>query len=137
MHAPTRPVLDTTGSLLWSGRWHHAGTRLLYAAEHASLAALETLIHSGGQQIPPRAITLLHLPDDLVIENAEWMEMPASQDFGDIWFRSGRTAVLRVPSIAVNGMESNFVLNPFHPEFPRIRIEPPQEFLFSRRFFAA
>jgi len=108
---------------------------VIYAAEHASLAVLETLIHAGGRKMPPKSITRLHLPDDLSMESAPWMEMPASQLFGDAWAREARSAVLRVPSIAVNRMESNFVLNPNHAEFARIRHDKPETFIFDPRLF--
>jgi RES domain-containing protein len=137
MHGISHAVFDSMGSFLQPGRWHSQGTRVVYTAEHASLAALETLIHAGGRKIPPRVITMVHLPDNLSIESAPWMEMPASQAFGDAWAREARTAVLRVPSVAVNRMESNFVLNPGHPDFQRIHHDRPERFLFDPRLFVA
>ena len=136
MHGPSYDVFDTTGAAMRPGRWHSAGTRVVYAAEHASLAVLETLIHAGGRKIPPRAITRIEIPDDLVILSAAWMEAPESQRFGDAWAAAAQSAVLRVPSAAVNRMESNFVLNPLHPDFLRIRPHPPAPFDFDPRFFA-
>jgi RES domain-containing protein len=62
--------------------------------------------------------------------------MPASRAFGETWVREARTAVLRVPSIAVNRLESNFVLNPGHPDFARITRAAPEPFAFNPRFFA-
>jgi RES domain-containing protein len=109
---------------------------VIYAAEHASLAVLESLIHAGGRKLPPRAMTRIEIPDDLLVESAGWMEMPASQAFGEAWVREARTAVLRVPSVAVNRMESNFVMNPAHPDFARITHAPSQAFDFNPRFFA-
>ena len=50
--------------------------------------------------------------------------------------REARTVVLRVPSIAVNRIESNFVFNPAHPDFPRITHDAAEAFVFSPRFFA-
>jgi len=135
MHGVAYSVFDTTGSFLLAGRWHSAGTRVIYAAEHASLAVLETLIHAGGRKLPPRAMTRIDIPDTVRIESAAWMEMPESQRFGDEWVKEARTAVLRVPSIAVNRMESNFVLNPRHPEFPVIPHGGPERFVFDPRFF--
>lgn len=137
MHGPAYDAFDSTGALLHAGRWHPAGTRVLYASEHASLAVLETLIHAGGRKLPPRSLTRITIPDDLVIESAKWLDMPASQAFGETWVREARTAVLRVPSIAVNRLESNLVLNPAHPEFARITHAPAENFVFSPRFFAA
>jgi RES domain-containing protein len=135
MHGISYGVFDTTGSFLQPGRWHSKGAHVVYAAEHASLAILETLIHAGGRKMPLRVITRVQIPDDFSIESAPWMEMPDSQAFGDGWAREARTAVLRVPSIAVNRMESNFVLNPRHPDFPRIQHGEPEEFFFDPRFF--
>jgi RES domain-containing protein len=137
MHSASRPVFDTGGAFLQPGRWHSRGTRVVYAAEHASLAVLETLIHAGGRKIPPRMITRIDLPDNLRVESAPWMKMLESQAFGDAWVREGRSAALRVPSIAVNRLESNFVFNPIHPDFPLIRHEPPEEFVFDPRFSLA
>jgi RES domain-containing protein len=137
MHGPAYDALDTTGALLHAGRWHPAGTRVLYASEHASLAVLETLIHAGGRKIPPRSLTRITIPDDLTVESAAWLDMPDSQRFGEAWVREARTPVLRVPSVAVNRLESNFVLNPAHPDFARISHIPAEPFLFNLRFFAA
>ncbi len=128
-------VFDTTGAFHQAGRWHSAGTRVVYAAEHASLAVLETLIHAGGRKIPPRSMTRIHIPDYLEIESQSWMEMPVSQAFGDAWVKEARSAVLRVPSIAVNRMESNLVINPAHRDFDRLKRDAAEEFVFSPRFF--
>jgi RES domain-containing protein len=135
MHRIGSGVFDTTGASLFSGRWHLAGIRAVYAAEHASLAALETLIHSSRKVVPSRAITEILIPDDIQVESSEWMEIGESQVFGSDWVRSGRTAVLRVPSKAVNQMESNFLVNPEHREFGRIRADRSREFAFDQRFF--
>lgn len=137
MHGISHTVFDTTGAFQQPGRWHFRGTRVVYAAEHVSLAVLETLIHAGGRKMPPRAITRIHIPPAVSIESAPWMEMPDSQAFGDAWIQEARTAVLRVPSIAVSQMESNFVFNPRHPEFLRIQHDVSTEFVFDPRFFLA
>ena len=135
MHRIGSGVFDTTGAFLFPGRWHFAGIRVVYAAEYASLAALETLIHTDGKPVPNKSLTEIHLPDSIVIESSEWMEIGPTQRFGSDWARSGRTAVLRVPSKAVNMMESNFLINPAHREFGRIRSGPTTEFSFDSRFF--
>jgi RES domain-containing protein len=134
MHSKSHGVFDTKGATLQEGRWHSIGTRVVYAAEHASLAVLETLIHAGGKKIPPRVISRITVPDKLPIERAAWMDMPHSQAFGDDWFREQRTAVLSVPSIAVNKLELNYVLNPYHPDFGQITQEDTQDFVFDPRF---
>ena len=135
MHRVGSNVFDTTGASLFSGRWHLAGVRVVYAAEHASLAALEMLIHSSQKAIPNKAITEIHIPEDISVEPSEWMETSQSQIFGSDWIRAGRTAVLRVPSKAVNLMESNFLINPEHSDFAHVRPGRTREFAFDVRFF--
>jgi RES domain-containing protein len=137
MHAPIHLAFDTTGAFLHGGRWHSPGTRVIYTAQHASLAALETLIHAGGRKIPPRNIAQIEIPDTLAIESASWIDMPDSQRFGDLWVKEHRTAVLCVPSLAVHRIESNFVLNPAHPDFAQIRLSSSEPFPFDPRFFLA
>jgi RES domain-containing protein len=44
----------------------------------------------------------------------------------------GRTAVLQVPSRVIP-VEPNYVLNPVHPDFQRLRIAPPEPFRFDER----
>lgn len=134
MHGALHNVFDTAGAALREGRWHSAGTRVIYAAEHASLAVLETLIHAGGRKLPPRVLTRISIPDDLLIEEVLWMDMPESRAFGDQWVQEGRSAVLRVPSIAINRMESNYIFNPRHSDFSKIIHEAPLPFAFDSRF---
>lgn len=136
MHRIGSDVFDTTGAFLFSGRWHLAGIRVVYAAEHASIAALETLIHTGGKPAPNKAITEIQIPDDITVEASEWMEIGQSQAFGSDWIRSCRSAVLKVPSKAVNQMESNFLINPAHLDFGRIHAGKTSRFTFDPRFFA-
>ncbi len=64
------------------------------------------------------------------------MKIQDSQTFGDTWVSEARSAVLRVPSIAVNRMESNFVFNPGHPDFARIQAYSPERFVFDPRLFS-
>jgi RES domain-containing protein len=135
MHRIGSDVFDTTGAFLFSGRWHLAGMRVVYTAEHVSLAALETLIHTSGKPVPNKAITEIQIPEDISVESSEWMQIGKSQAFGSAWVRSGRSAVLKVPSKAVNKMESNFLINPAHGDFGRIHAGRSREFAFDPRFF--
>ena len=69
-----------------------------------------------------------HLPED-------WRRLPAPQStrrFGTRWIREARSVVLRVPSIVVDG-EFNYILNPRHRDFGRLRIGNPAPFSFDSR----
>jgi len=108
---------------------------VVYAAQHVSLAVLETLVHANSQVLPPRSFTEIDVPDSVAVETAAWMEMAESQSFGSRWVEEARTAVLAVPSIVVQQMEMNFVLNPAHPDFTKIAHGAARTFVFDGRFF--
>ena len=55
---------------------------------------------------------------------ADWRSVPAPlslQEIGDEWVDSMRSCVLEVPSVVVPH-ESNFILNPGHPDFASLEI---------------
>jgi RES domain-containing protein len=135
MHGAAYAVFDTSGAAHRAGRWHLRGTRVVYAAQHVSLAALEALVHANSQVLPPKSITEIEVPGSVAIETAAWMEMAESQAFGSRWVEEGRTAVLAVPSIVVQRMELNFVLNPAHADFRKITHGSARPFVFDGRFF--
>jgi RES domain-containing protein len=135
MHRAKFDALDSTGSVLGDGRWHTAGTRVIYGAEHVSLAALETLIHASEGRISDRQLSEIVIPDDVGVERAGWLEMPESQRFGDAWAKAARSAVLQVPSIVVNKLEWNYIINPLHREYGRIHKGRQRVFSFDERLF--
>jgi len=66
-----------------------------------------------------------------------WRAYPAPErlaELGTEWIRSGRTAVLMVAS-AIIPRERNYLLNPAHPAFRRIRIDTPERFSFDPRMW--
>jgi RES domain-containing protein len=137
IHGAAYDVFDTTGTFLFDGRWHTRGTRLVYTAEHASLAALEVLIHAESKRFPPKILTRIHLPEDLPIETTSALDFAASQRFGNRWIEENQTPVLRVPSVTVNELEFNYLLNPAHRLFRAIKHDKPIAFPFDQRFFHA
>ena len=79
-------------------------------------------------------------PQDLVrAESAGFKDISALEiddKRGDLWVASGGSAVLRVPSVIVPG-ESNYLLNPGHADFRRLRIGAPASFPFDARLLRA
>jgi len=138
-HAAT--AFTGEGALLYSGRWHHAGTPVVYCSESRALAALEQLVHLHRNRLPPNFVCFgVEIPGDLAIREIRTRELPAEwrlqpgppelRDLGTRWAERGETAVLRVPS-AVVPEEHNFLLNPRHPDFSQLRIGDPEPFDFD------
>ena len=123
---------DGEGASMHGGRWNSKGTPVVYTSASVSLAILEKLVHSEGKVSALLGCVMFELtiPDNLV-----WIVPPASlpagwdtsagatelKPFGDAWVSAAQTPVMRIPS-AVVATEFNFVLNPRHPEFPRLAI---------------
>jgi RES domain-containing protein len=133
------PPLDGTGARLNGKRWNPQGTPVVYTASHLSLAVLELLVHIDPEDIPDDLTAYrIGIPDALEIESVrnlpeDWKtNLAACRTAGEAWFRSGRTAVLSVPS-AVIEQERNMVLNPVHPAFPEIQILEELSFQFDPR----
>jgi RES domain-containing protein len=131
------------GAALEGGRWNPAGVRVVYASRHLSTAALEKFVH-----LPKPISTSMGLVQfeiewngvkierpDLKALPGNWRAEPVpaeSQDFGAAWFSAGKTAVLAVPSALIPA-EENYVINPAHPDFKRIKISPAVPFVFPPR----
>jgi len=106
------------------------------------LAALEYLAWLGDiGEAPDHLVSVTAEFDENAIEVADltsvrgWDAFPpdASVRFGTRWVRERRSVVLRVPSTMIPS-ESNFVLNPEHPDFQSaVRIGVAQPFAFDRR----
>lgn len=141
----SKSPFDGEGAYRFGGRWSSAGVRLVYTAEHLSLAMIEYLVHIDPDDPPPdlvvvaadvpagvsrTVVTARQLPGN-------WRQTPAPPElarFGDRFVEEGRAAILVVPS-ALAPAESNWLLNARHREFARIRVRRPEPFAYDARFF--
>jgi len=130
------------GARIYAGRWNHRGTPLVYAAGSRPLAILELLVHLGAPDLLSRYILIPVTfdsglcrklsPDELP---EDWRADPPSDSTrtpGTAWVKGGASPVLAVPSAVVAG-ETNYLLNPRHPDFGKLRLGAPEPFLFDVR----
>lgn len=130
------------GARLFGGRWNSVGKPMVYAAESKALAALEILVHvdDGGLMdeylcMPVRFDKRLMRSLDLKSLPENWRASPppaSTQKIGDGWLGDGGSVVLVVPSVLIPG-ESNYLINPGHPNFGKLRIGAPEPFEFDPR----
>ncbi len=134
------------GGLCTPGRWHHRGHRIVYTSQSLSLAQLETWIHVAPQQpLPSYVAVSAEIPDDLTVDLIDEQDLPADwravepspvalREIGSRWLVSLSSAVARVPSAVTPG-EFNYLLNPLHSGFQRIRPGEPMPFRFDPRIW--
>jgi RES domain-containing protein len=128
-------AFDGEGARLYGGRWNHKGVAVVYCAATLSLAALELFVHLEASEAPDDLVTLV--AEDASILPSDWRSYPGPsflKDLGSTWVRSGRTAVLAVPSVVIP-RERNYLLNPAHPDFAKILLREPEPFSFDSRMW--
>jgi RES domain-containing protein len=131
------------GGRVAGGRWNRPGEAVVYASASLALAAIETFIHLGDDALNIEFVHFrIEFPDSVAIQRGRrpppgWRAEPpkeASMRYGSTWLRRARTAVLEVPS-AIVPSEMDYLLNPAHPDFQRIRSGRPLPFLFDPRMW--
>lgn len=136
-HAAT--AFSGEGAAIAGGRWNSRGVRVVYASSTLALAALETLVHLNPPVWFKYVAFPIEFPDALVTSPrslpADWTlepPGPSSKAVGDAWVHASQSAVLAVPA-AIIPSETNYLLNPMHPDFRRISIGKSQPFAFDPR----
>ena len=132
-HEFVATAFDGEGARLFGGRWHGSGRAVVYTSATTSLGLLEQMVHAEKRLLPFYMAVPVIFDADLV-ENIDSGSLPASwqsspppfelQQIGDEWANSMRSCILEVPSVTVPH-ESNFILNPKHPDFGAIEIGEP------------
>ena len=135
-------AFDGRGAEIYPGRWNPAGEKVAYTAETRSLAALEMLVNAEDRELLSSAEWVaipVEIEEDLILMPGrfpdDWRSVPApksTRQYGARWLRQREKPVLRVPSVVTLG-EWNYLLNPLHPDFGKLRIGKPSAFVFDGR----
>lgn len=150
---PTYTADDLTGAGAkhTGGRWNRPGVALLYTAASPALACLETVVHIGAGLLPlNRYLVRIDVPDEVfdrrmrfedlapAPKRVGWDAEPAgwvSLELGSQWVASMAAAILEVPSVIVPE-DSNFLINPAHPDTAGITATKLRRFEYDRRLKA-
>ena len=120
---------------MYGGRWNSPGVAAVYVSESRALATLDVLAGlQTNSPLPGYVLIPTEFDDSLVVAieleevPADWRQnppAPSTQRLGNDWIAQGESAVLRVPSVLVP-KESNYVLNPRHPDFSAVMVGEPE-----------
>jgi RES domain-containing protein len=137
-----RTAFDGEAALRFGGRWNSAGRLAVYASATKSLALLEVLVHLDVGRPLPRFVAYAFEIDDAEVERMPLERLPrhwrtsrgflATQRIGDEWLAAANAVALAVPS-AIVPEESNYLLNPAHPAYARLKFGRPMPFLLDPR----
>ena len=130
------------GSRRYGGRWNSKGFAVVYTSGSISLAILEVLVHIPIYGVLEEYVyfpvefdhdfVMTLDPDDLP---RNWSRDPSPQavkQIGGFWVESRESVILQVPSTIVP-TEKNYLINPAHPDFRKLKIGSPIKFEFDPR----
>ena len=132
--------LSGTGAMLYGGRWNRRGIRMLYTSESLSLAALEIIANVNSSQLGENLYCI-------EIDFTEGLEVTLTKELPEGWnafpYTSGSVALgtdcfkngalcLKVPS-AIIPTEYNYLLNPLHEDFHKIKVVDVRPLILDQR----
>jgi RES domain-containing protein len=135
--------LSGIGAALKGARWNSIGIEIIYTAANRSLAMAEVAVHFSVATAPPDyKMVTIYIPDDISMKTisikdlpSDWAVFPHSDStkmFGDKFIADNKYCVLKIPSAVTKG-DFNYLMNPRHPEFSRIKIIDIEDFRFDSR----
>jgi len=115
---------------------------VVYTAGSQSLAVLEMLVHLDNSDLLEKYVFFEVTLDEAMVTaiaaadlQGNWRADPAPlklRAIGDDWVASGASAVLRVPSSVIPA-EHNYLLNPKHADFAKVKVGKGVPFRYDVR----
>ena len=134
--------LSGEGARINGGRWNKVGTRCVYASGSRALAVLEYAVNVSLNDMPfELSIVTINVPDEGHLELSTndlpdgWHRQEVTgeaQNFGNSLLEKAEHIILKMPS-AVIPQEYNYLINPQHPDFRKIKIVDVASFSFDKR----
>lgn len=134
--------ISGTGASLYGGRWNSEGKVALYMASSRSLAVLEVLVHLPPLMIPDGyCLAEIEVPDTSIFHlsindlPADWktIAQPTSlREIGDKFLINQDYLLMKIPS-AIVPAEHNYLLNPSHKDFKKVKVLKTEPFDFDER----
>lgn len=137
--------LSGKGAEKTGGRWNSRGRSVLYTCESRALCTTEIAVHMPLGVIPDDYLLLsIEIPDNVsILELQEkglpenWKSFPhpdTTQKIGDKILNENKFLIIKVPSVVVQG-DFNYLINPQHKDFNKIKVLITESFEFDTRLF--
>ena len=133
------------GAAKSNNRWNSKGTEIIYTAESRALAIAEVAVHLTIATLPKDyTMITIDVPDDISLKIIEVKKLPENwnnnpsnsktKKIGDNFIDAMEICVIKVPSAVVKG-DFNYLINPYHKDFKKIKIIEITDFPFDKRMF--
>ncbi|HTD98622.1 MAG TPA: RES family NAD+ phosphorylase [Mucilaginibacter sp.] len=139
--------LTGRGAEASGGRWNGKGSAALYTSASRALCAIEILVHIPAGIIPKDYFMIsIAFPDNTPIETIDLKDLPSNwnsnpispstQRIGNTVLAAREALVMKVPSAIIKD-EWNYIINPMHKDFQRVKVMEAEPFTFDTRLFKA
>ena len=130
------------GSRIYGGRWNPPGLATLYTGEYISLCILEILVRASKTTSPNTyTIVSIEIPENgiLCVQHnklkKDWQyDLAYSQGIGEDFLKENKALCLKVPS-AIVPQENNYLVNPNHVAFKKVKIIATELLELDERLF--
>ncbi len=137
--------LSGKGAEMAGGRWNSKGIPILYTAENRALCTAELAVHLPLGIMPknyfliqieiPKNTAMLKIPLNKLPKDWNTFPHPVStKEIGDRFVKQNKCLVMKAPSAIIHG-EYNYLINPGHKHFRKVKILNVESYEFDRRLF--
>ena len=135
--------LNSMGAATFGGRWNSKGIHVIYTAATPSLALMESVVHIFNIPVDDYCMAFIEIPEDKIAEikladlPANWFINPARdtlKSIGDRFIKNNIFLALKLPS-AIMTEDFNFLLNPNHADFKKVKIISTRTIPIDERLF--
>jgi len=135
--------LSGTGARLKGGRWNPVGLPVIYTSESISLALLEVLANALTlEELQMIRLMEIEIPTaaeyhDVKLQSLKkdwYLDVDYTQWMGQEILKTKKSLLFRCPSAIIHN-EHNYLINPLHPDFKKIKLNNSTDFYFDERLF--
>lgn len=137
--------LNGKGAEINGGRWNSKGLKVIYTAESRALCTTEIAVHTPLGIVPTNYyLQSIEVPNLKMWKispktlKKDWRNFPhevSTKIVGDKFIEENKFLIMRVPSAVIQD-EYNYLINPNHKSFSRVKLLKVEEFKFDKRLFA-
>ncbi len=132
--------LSGEGASIYGGRWNPAGIKAVYTSQSISLSILEILAKTRAKTTPvDYQLIILEFPENLMtairisqLKEGWKSHVEYTQWIGEEFLKDNKSLVMQVPSAIVE-RENNFILNPLHKDFSKVKIKETEALNLDKR----